>query len=221
VGLAKTLGKPMLLEMWDERFFYFVMKFEFNVIDSQEKASALSTVQIDVENTERFGIMYADNTGQKKLPFLLHASISGSVDRNVYALLENQAIESAKGKKPMLPFWLAPTQVRICTVNDTFVPAAEALAQQLAPIRVDVDDREEGIGRKIRDAEKEWVPVILVLGEKEAASGKFAARLRWTGEQKDLAAAELEELLRAQQGPRPTMPLALPLHMTKRPTFRG
>ena len=220
-NLARTLGRPMLVEMWDERFFYFVTKFEFNVLDSQEKASALSTVQIDVENTERFGITYADQTGVKQLPFLLHASLSGSVDRNVYALLEHQALQLQAGKKPMLPFWLSPTQVRICTVNDTFKPLAEALAAKLAPFRVDLDDREEGIGRKIRDAEKEWVPVVLVLGEKEAASGKVAARLRWTGEQREFEEGQLLALLKEQQGARPQAPLALPAHLSKRPTFRG
>ncbi|HEV8359605.1 MAG TPA: threonine--tRNA ligase [Candidatus Thermoplasmatota archaeon] len=220
-SLARKLGRPMLLEMWDERFFYFVMKFEFNVIDSQDKASALSTVQIDVENTERFDITYADHTGQKKLPYLLHASISGSVDRNVYALLETQAREVAKGKKAMLPFWIAPTQVRICPVNDTFVPQAEALVAQLAPFRVDVDDREEGIGRKVRDAEKEWVPVIIVVGEKEAASGKLAARLRWSGEQQELAVPHLLDVMRQQQGARPQAALPLPVKLTRRPVFRG
>jgi threonyl-tRNA synthetase len=221
VGLAKTLGRPMLLEMWDERFFYFVMKFEFNVLDSQDKASALSTVQIDVENTERFDIRYADRDGQKKLPLLLHASISGSVDRNVYALLEHQALRVQEGHKPMLPFWLSPTQLRVCPVNDGFVPAAEELARKLAPARVDVDDREEGIGRKVRDAEKEWVPLLVVLGEKEQQSGKYATRLRWTGEQKELTVEELRGLVAAQQGSRPQGMLPLPLLLSKRPTFRG
>jgi threonyl-tRNA synthetase len=219
--LARTLGRPMLVEMWDERFFYFVTKFEFNVLDSQEKASALSTVQIDVENTERFGIQYADKDGQKKLPLLLHASLSGSVDRNVYALLEHQALRMKDGHKPMLPFWLAPTQVRICPVSDAFKGAADALAGMLAPFRVDVDDREEGIGRKIRDAEKEWVPVILVVGEKEATTGQYQARVRWTGEQKEFPLDALRVLLLEQQGARPQAPLALPAHLSKRPTFRG
>lgn len=221
VGLVKTLGKPMLLEMWDERFFYFVMKFEFNVLDSQDKASALSTVQIDVENTERFGIQYADQTGQKRFPYLLHASISGSVDRNVYAVLEHQALRVAQGHKPMLPYWLSPTQARVCPVNDSFIPAAEELAQALAPARVDVDDRDEGVGRKVRDAEKEWVPVIVVLGEKETQTRKYACRLRWSGEQKDLTLEELQRLLQAQQGARPAAPLALPTMLSRRPVFRG
>ena len=66
VGLAKLLGRPILIEMWDERFFYFVMKFEFNVVDTMGKAAALSTVQIDVENCERFDITYTGQDGQKK-----------------------------------------------------------------------------------------------------------------------------------------------------------
>jgi len=220
-SLAKKLGKPMLLEMWDERFFYFVMKFEFNVLDTQRKASALSTVQIDVENTERFGIHYTAQDGQKKLPFLLHASISGSVDRNVYGMLEHQAAQAALGQKPMLPFWLSPTQVRVCPVSDAFIPAAEELARKLAPARVDVDDRDEGVGRKIRDGEKEWVPLIVVVGEKEAASGNYATRIRWTGEQKELTVETLKQLIASEQGERPTAPLPLPARLTKRPIFRG
>jgi threonyl-tRNA synthetase len=222
VGLAKLLGRPILLEIWDERFFYFVMKFEFNVVDSQGKAAALSTVQIDVENTERFGIQYVDETGQKKFPLLLHASISGSIDRNLYAMLEREAMKQAKGGKGSLPFWLAPTQVRFLPVSDQFsAKCLEYAAEvQAAGIRADVDDRDEGIGRKIRDAEKEWVPLIVVFGEKEEASGKFAARLR-SGEQKELSRADLIALARSSQGERPTAPLPLPVRVSQRPTFHG
>jgi len=91
--LAKLAGKPILIELWNERYYYFVMKFEFNVIDSMKKASALSTVQIDVENGKRFNITYADEKGEKQHPLILHTSISGSIDRNVYALLEREAIK--------------------------------------------------------------------------------------------------------------------------------
>jgi len=68
-NLAKLARKPILIELWDEQYFYFVMKFEFNVIDSMKKASALSTVQIDVENAERFNISYTDEKGDKKYPY--------------------------------------------------------------------------------------------------------------------------------------------------------
>jgi threonyl-tRNA synthetase len=132
--LAKLAGKPILIELWNERYFYFVMKFEFNVIDSMKKASALSTVQIDVENGKRFNITYADEKGEKQHPFILHTSISGSIDRNVYALLEREAIKMNQGKKPMLPLWLSPTQVRFIPVADEFVSDCEKFIDELNKI---------------------------------------------------------------------------------------
>ncbi|HWG91383.1 MAG TPA: threonine--tRNA ligase [Candidatus Thermoplasmatota archaeon] len=223
IGLAKTLGRPILIEMWDERFFYFVMKFEFNVVDSQGKCSALSTVQIDVENPERFGIHYVDADNQKRTPLLLHASVSGSIDRNLYALLETQAKLAEKGVKPALPFWLAPTQVRILAVSDAYKENAMALAERLTRetrARVDVDDRDLGIGRKIRDAEKEWVPLIIVFGEKEATSGQLPVRVRG-GENAELDEGALARLIREKQGDLPPARLAVPAKLSARPVFRG
>lgn len=222
VGLAKLLGRPILIEMWDERFFYFVMKFEFNVVDTQGKAAALSTVQIDVENGERFGIQYVDADGQRKTPFILHASLSGSIDRNMYALLETEARKMGAGGKGQLPFWLSPTQVRFLPVSDAYVPKCLEVAQRLTAvgIRADVDDRDQGVGRKIRDAEKEWVPLSVVYGEKEAASELLPVRVR-SGEQKDLKLAELEDHARHLQGGRPTAALPIPMRMSLRPIFRG
>jgi threonyl-tRNA synthetase len=116
--LVKTINKPVLLELWDERFFYFIMKFEFSVNDALNNSSTLSTVQIDVENTELFDISYVDSDGTKKYPLLLHASIPGAIDRNLYAMLEREAIKIRKGEKAELPFWLSPTQVRIIPVSE-------------------------------------------------------------------------------------------------------
>lgn len=222
VNLAKLLGRPILIEMWDERFFYFVMKFEFNVVDTQGKAAALSTVQIDVENSERFGIQYVDQQGQRQTPLILHASLSGSIDRNMYALLETEARKMAAGGKAQLPFWLAPTQVRFLAVSDQYVPACLDFVKRLAAvgIRADVDDRDQGVGRKIRDAEKEWVPLTVVYGEKEAASGMLPVRAR-AGESTDMKLAELEDHARHLQGGRPTTQLPIPVRMSMRPIFHG
>ena len=80
-------------------------------------------MQIDVENTERFDITYIDHEGQERFPLLLHASISGSIDRVLYAMLESQAIAMRQGKKAQLPLWLSPTQVRLVPVSEGFQPA--------------------------------------------------------------------------------------------------
>ena len=111
-GLVDIVKKPVLIEMWDERFFYFVLKFEFNFVDTLDKASALATVQIDVENAERYDITYIDEAGEKQQPILLHCSPSGAIERVMYALLEKAARLSEEGKLPMLQTWLSPTQIQ-------------------------------------------------------------------------------------------------------------
>ena len=228
--LAKLAGKPILVELWNERYFYFVMKFEFNVIDSMKKASALSTVQIDVENGKRFDITYADEKGEKQHPYILHTSISGSIDRNLYALLEREAIKMNQGKKPMLPLWLSPTQVRFIPVADEFVPDCEILINELNAIspfyfiRSDIDDREESVGRKIRDAEKEWIPYIVVIGEKERKEKIVSPRVRISelGEgDRPYTISQLHTLIleRVKDFPQQKLPVAL--YLSKRPKFKG
>jgi len=228
--LAKLAGKPILVELWNERYFYFVMKFEFNVIDSMKKASALSTVQIDVENGKRFNITYADEKGEKQHPYILHTSISGSIDRNVYALLEREAIKISQGKKPMFPLWLSPTQVRFIPVADEFVPDCEMFINELNAIspfyyiRSDIDDREESVGRKIRDAEKEWIPYIVVIGEKERKEKIIIPRIRISelGERdKPYTVSQLHDLIIERVKVYPQQKLPVALYMSKRPKFKG
>ena len=109
--MVKKIGKPVLIEMWKERFFYFVLKWEFNYIDNSGKASALSTDQIDVENGNRYGIELVDENNTPKNPIILHNSPSGAIERVMYTLLEKAASDSREGRKPQLPLWLAPTPV--------------------------------------------------------------------------------------------------------------
>lgn len=120
----RTIGRPALIEVWDERFFYFVAKFEMNFIDSAAKAACPSAVQIDVENTHRFDINYVAEDSIRQHPLLMHAPVSGSVDRNIYAMLEHQSMRVTQGEKAERPVWLAPIQVRLLPVSDTHVEGA-------------------------------------------------------------------------------------------------
>ncbi|HDM60045.1 MAG TPA: threonine--tRNA ligase, partial [Archaeoglobus veneficus] len=172
-SLVDILKKPILVEMWDQRFFYFVLKFEFNFVDALNKASALSTVQIDVENAERYGITYVNEKGEKVYPLILHCSASGAIERCMYALLEKAYMEKEKGKLPMLPVWLSPTQVRIIPVSERYLDYALDVASKMKDVRVDVDDRDETLGKKIRDASTEWIPYIAVVGEVEEKEGNL------------------------------------------------
>jgi threonyl-tRNA synthetase len=132
-------------------------------------------------------------------------------------------MKAAKGGKGSLPFWLSPTQVRFLPVSDAYAATCLGMADELTRLtglRVDVDDRDQGVGRKIRDAEKEWVPIIVVYGEKEEAAGKLPARMR-SGEQKDVSLQDLAALAVSMQGDRPKAPLPLPQRLSARPTFHG
>lgn len=221
--MIKKWGRPVLVEMWDKQFFYFAMKYEFNFVDALDKAAALTTDQIDSENAERYGITFMDKDNKKKFPLILHLSPSGAIERVIYAMLEKAFMEQKAGKNPVFPLWLSPTQVRICPVNDTFIKDAEALAQELGgnQIRVDVDDRTESVQKKIRDAESEWIPLTIVLGEKEKKSGSLAVRFRASGEVKNMKSAQMIQHVTKETKGKPFRPLPLPQLLTKRPVFVG
>lgn len=221
LDLVKAWGKPILLELWDKKFFYFILKYEFNFVDALGKAAALTTDQIDVENAERFGIKYTDKDNKKKYPLILHLSPSGAIERVMYALLERASIEQKQGKNTTLPLWLSPTQVRLCPVNDSFLKDCEKLADQLKKenIRVDIDDNTESIQKKIRNAEMDWVPAIVVFGDKEKKSKKIAVRLRETGKIKQLSVKELVKWVKDQTKDMPFKPLSLPRLLSKRAEF--
>lgn len=184
--LARKHNRPILVEMWREKFFYFVLKWEFNFIEAAGKASALSTDQIDVENGNRYGIEFVDSDNKPRNPIILHNSPSGAVERIIYALLETAAQDAKEGRKPSFPLWLCPVQIRIIPVHEDTNSFALRLAEYITKkrIRVDVDERNESLGKRVRDAEKEWVPFVIVVGAKEAGgdmSGTIAVRDRQGG----------------------------------------
>ena len=219
--LVKKHGRPVLVEMWKEKFFYFVLKWEFNFVDGLGKASALSTDQIDVENGNRYGIDFVDENNVKQNPIILHNSPSGAIERIIYALLEKAAKDSHEGRKPQFPLWLAPTQVRIIPLKEEFHEIAETLSNKISAhnVRVDVDDRNESIGKRIREAEKEWIRYILVIGEKEANSQNLSIRDRETGDVRELSFDDFIQEFENQTSGKPFTGLNLPKHLSKRPNL--
>ncbi len=217
--LVKKHGRPVLVEMWKEKFFYFVLKWEFNFIDNLGKASALSTDQIDVENGNRYGIEFIDENNTAKHPIILHNSPSGAIERIIYALLEKAAADSKKGVKPQLPLWLAPTQVRIIPLKEEFYDYCNNLCQKISAqnVRVDVDDRNESIGKRIREAEKEWIQYILVIGEKEAGSENLSIRDRQTGDVREVSFDDFMGEINKQTTGKPFTGLNQSRYLSKRP----
>jgi threonyl-tRNA synthetase len=222
--LAKQFGKPMLAEVWNERFFYFVLKWDLNFVDNQDKAAALSTDQIDVENAQRYEITYVDEKGEKQYPLILHCSPSGAIERDIYALLEKAYREQMTGKAPMLPLWLSPTQVRLIPISDKFLDKVGEIANQIGShcIRVDIDDSASTLQKKIREAEQEWVPYIIVVGEKEVESGMLSVRDReFKGQQQNMTTDQLIIKVTEKIAGKPFKPLPLPMNLSKRPQFHG
>ena len=218
-GLINRLGKPVMVEMWKERFFYFTLKWEFNYVDGLGKASALSTDQIDVENGKRYNIEFVDEDGSKKNPIILHNSPSGAVERVIYALLEKSAKVSKTGGIPSFPLWLSHTQVRVIPVGKEHTEYCEKILAELSAnqIRADIDDRDETVGKKIRESETEWIRYSVVIGDKEINATKLVVRDRNEGKQREITLEELMGEVKAQTKDKPYMPLNLPTHLSTRP----
>ena len=216
---AARLKKPIIVEMWKEKFFYFIVKWEFNFVDSLGKAAALSTDQIDVENGERYKIEFVDSDGEKKYPIILHNSPSGAVERVIFALLEKAAKNSTAGKTPALPLWLSHTQVRIIPVASKHTEFGEKILDELKKnnIRADIDDRELSVGKKIREAESEWIHYILVIGDQEVDGNELVVRERLSKSQYGIALDNLMKKIKQEISGKPYMPLNLPVYLSKRP----
>lgn len=222
--LMKLHGKPALVEMWDKRAFYFILKYEFNFVDAAEKAAALSTDQIDIENAARYGISYINEDGKREHPIILHCSPSGAVERVMYALLERAYIVQKAGGIPELPLWLSPTQVRIIPLNDNFIDFSKELLREFeeSQIRADIDDRTLTVQKRVRDAELEWVPFILVVGPKEKESGKLKVRIRSEKSREvSISLKDLAKKINEECKGKPFRRLPLPKMLSLRPKFVG
>ena len=213
--VARKFEKPILLEILPERHHYWVCKIDLANID------ALGTVQIDVESGKRFDINYLGEDGKQHHPTILHCSPTGSIERVLCAMLEKTALEINE-KAPMLPLWLSPIQARVLTVGDAHKEFAEEIYAKLnaAKIRVDVDDRDESVGKKIRNASKEWIPYIFVVGDKEVETGKFQVTVRETGEKVDMTVDELISEINEKTIGKPYRRLPLPKDISTRINFQ-
>ncbi len=130
------------------------------------------TIQIDFMLPERFGLEYVDKDGQKKRPVLIHRAPLGSLERWMAILIEHYS--------GAFPTWLAPVQVKVLPITDKHLDYAGKIVQKLkdAGVRVELDDRSETLGAKIRDAQKEKVSYMLILGDKEMESKTVSERAR-------------------------------------------
>ncbi len=219
--LVRREGKPVLICLYPAGIYYWVINVEYIIIDEMGRPREIATWQIDVGNAKRFGIKYRDADGSEKYPVIIHTALIGSIERYIYMVFDTIARVERSGKPPTLPTWLSPIQVRIIPVSREQLDYAMSVAKKLAErgIRVDVDDRDESLGRKIRDAGVEWIPYVVVVGEREMKTGTINVRIRREGVQKSMTLDELLKMLEEELRGYPRTPSALPMLVSKRPSL--
>jgi threonyl-tRNA synthetase len=181
---CKATGMEYVVQKGEGAFYG--PKLEFTLIDALNRPWQCGTIQLDYQlpSEERLNAEYTGPDGQKHHPVMLHRAVLGSLERFIGILIEQYA--------GAFPFWLSPTQVVVIPVTDKQTEAAEAVAAALRQddVRVAVDTRAEKMGAKIRDAQKQKVPYMLIVGAREAAAGTVSVRHRSDG---DLGVMPLDE----------------------------
>lgn len=182
-----SIGKEYELNPGDGAFYG--PKLDFHVKDSLGRTWQCGTIQLDYQLPGRFNLEYTGSDGQKHTPVMIHRVVFGSIERFIGVITEHFA-----GK---FPLWLAPVQVKLLTVTEKFVPYAKEVAERLEAcgIRVELDDRNEKIGYKLREARNQRVNYICVIGEREAEAGTLTVRSSKVGELGEMSADEFTEKL--------------------------
>ena len=183
-GALDDLGLDYVINEGDGAFYG--PKIDFHLVDAIGRTWQCGTIQLDFQLPQRFELEYIGADGEKHRPIMIHRVCFGSIERFIGILIEHFA-----GK---FPVWLAPVQVKVIPVSEKSMEYAQGVYDQLkaAGIRTELDRKDEKVGYKIRQAQLEKVPFMLVLGEKEAAEGKITVRSRDKG---DLGVADLSTFI--------------------------
>jgi len=170
-GLASALdtyGKKYVLNEGDGAFYG--PKIDLHINDALNRTWQCGTIQLDMSQPENFDLYYIDKDNEKHRPIMIHRTVFGSIERFLGILIEHFA-----GK---FPLWLAPVQAIVLPINDDLVPYAREICDLLttAGLRVEVDSRTESLNKKVREAQLQYIPLILTVGGKEKAAGTLSVR---------------------------------------------
>ena len=187
IDACEEKGLPAIVEYGEAAFYG--PKLDFMVKDALGRRWQLGTIQVDYNLPERFDLEYTGEDNKKHRPVMIHRAPFGSMERFVAVLIEHTA-----GK---FPLWLTPDQVVILPISEKFNDYAHRVAADLnaQDIRVQVDDRNEKIGRKIRDNELKRIPYMLIVGEKEAENGEVSVRKQGAGDVGTVKVAEFAKMI--------------------------
>ena len=140
---------------------YWIINFDYKIIDAMSQSREISCIQIDVENAKRLGIFYVDKDNSKKNPIIIHSAVSGGIERYLYMLFDNF--------QNNFPLWLHPIQLRLIPVGEKHIKFCEDLLEKHKnlQIRIDIDDRSESVSKKVKFAKESFIPNIFVIGDNE------------------------------------------------------
>ena len=187
IEACKEKGLNTTVELGEAAFYG--PKLDFMVKDALGRKWQLGTIQVDYNLPERFELEYIGSDNQKHRPVMIHRAPFGSMERFIAVLIEHTA-----GK---FPLWLTPTQAVVLPISEKYNAYAEEVKKQLAleDVRADIDDRNEKIGRKIRDNELQRIPFMLIVGEKEAEEGEVSVRKQGEGDKGSMKIAKFAAFL--------------------------
>jgi len=220
--LVKVEKKPILLNFVPEELYYWVLNVEYNIIDDLDRPREIGTFQIDIGNAKRFGIAYTDEKGEKQFPVIIHTAVIGGLERYLFTLLDSAVRLERQGRKPMLPVWISPAQVRIIPIAKQFVKQGMKLLETLeeAGIRADLDDRDDTMQSKVRDAELSWIPFTIIYGEKEIKTKELSVRSRSDSKESKVSLTAFLKRFRAEVEGYPVRPLTYPVLLSQRPGYK-
>jgi len=218
---VKNENSPVLIAVLPAGVYYWVINVEYHIIDNLQRPREIATFQIDIGNGKRFGITYTDEKGEKKHPIIIHTAIIGSVERYIYMVFDTAALMEKQGKVPYIPTWIAPVQVRVIPVSREFLDYAVKVYEEIAKhgIRVDLDDRDLSLGKKIREAAMNWVPYIVVVGQREVETGTINVKIRVNNDQRVMSIEDLVSRVHEEIKGYPQVELTLPGKLSTRPVF--
>jgi threonyl-tRNA synthetase len=220
--LVKVEKKPILLNFVPEGVYYWVLNVEYNIIDDLDRPREIGTFQIDIGNAKRFGIAYTDEKGEKQFPVIIHTAVIGGLERYLFTLLDSAVRLERQDKKPMLPVWISPVQVRIIPIAKQFLKQGMKLLESLekAGIRADLDDRDDTMQSKVRDSELSWIPYTIIYGKKEIETKELSIRSRADSKESKIGLTTFVKRIKAEVEGYPARTLTYPTLLSQRPGYK-
>jgi threonyl-tRNA synthetase len=222
LDLVSVEKKPILLNFVPDGIYYWVLNVEYNIIDDLDRPREIGTFQIDVGNAKRFDIHYANEKGERIYPVIIHTAVLGGLERYLFALLDTAVRMERQKSKPMLPVWVSPVHARVIPISKHLMGEAMKLSESFdkEELRVDVDDRDDTLQSRIRDAELSWVPYIIILGDKEVKTGELSIRARAEGKDIKTTADGLIARIKGEIEGYPSRALTYPKMLSQRPGYK-